>query len=135
MVGWHHQFNGHELGQTLGDGEGQGSLACCSPWGHKQSDTTCRLNNNNSKELGMTEQLILTYLLCLRKSWYYFNLPEMIWIHVCPFCFTNTIVQKLNSELIQPYVFLHCLLTMDMVLILSFPIFKWVISFQDCYVL
>ena len=35
MVGWHYQFNGHELGQTLGDGEGQGSLACCSPWGRK----------------------------------------------------------------------------------------------------
>ena len=40
MVGWHHQFDGHELGQTLGDGEGQGSLECCSPWGHKESDTT-----------------------------------------------------------------------------------------------
>ena len=46
MVGWHHQLNGHELGQTLGDSEGQGSLACCSPWGHKESDTTERLNND-----------------------------------------------------------------------------------------
>ena len=35
MAGWHHQFYGHELGQTLGGGEGQGGLACCSPWGHK----------------------------------------------------------------------------------------------------
>ena len=35
-VGWHHCFNGHDLGQTLGDGEGQGGLACCSPWGHKE---------------------------------------------------------------------------------------------------
>ena len=33
------QCNGHELGQTLGDGEGQGNLACCSPWGHEESDT------------------------------------------------------------------------------------------------
>jgi len=40
MAGWHHQLNGHEFEQTLGDGEGQGSLACCSPWGHKESDTT-----------------------------------------------------------------------------------------------
>ena len=39
MVGWYHQLNGHEFEQTPGDGEGQGSLACCSPWGHKQSDT------------------------------------------------------------------------------------------------
>ena len=36
MVGW--QFNGHELGQSLGDSEGQGGLACCSPWDHKESD-------------------------------------------------------------------------------------------------
>ena len=40
MVGWHHQLNGHELGQTPGDGEGQGGLACCSPWSHKELDTT-----------------------------------------------------------------------------------------------
>ena len=33
MVGWHHRLNGHEFEQTLGDGEGQGSLVCCSPWG------------------------------------------------------------------------------------------------------
>ena len=47
MVGWHHRFNGHEFEQALRDGEGQGSLACCSPWGHKELDTTERLNNNN----------------------------------------------------------------------------------------
>ena len=35
MVGWHHQLNGHETEQTLGVGEGQGSLACCSLWGHR----------------------------------------------------------------------------------------------------
>ena len=40
MAGWHHCCNEHELGQTLGDGEGQGGLECCSPWGHKESDTT-----------------------------------------------------------------------------------------------
>ena len=46
MVGWHHQLNGHEFEQTQGDGEGQGSLACCSPWGHKESDMTEQLNYN-----------------------------------------------------------------------------------------
>ena len=40
MVGWHHQLNRHEFEQTPGDGEGQGSLACYSPWGHKKSDIT-----------------------------------------------------------------------------------------------
>ena len=49
MVAWHHGFNGHELGQSLGDGEGQGSLVCCRLGGCKESDTTCRLNNNKSK--------------------------------------------------------------------------------------
>ena len=46
MVGWHHQLNGHLFQQTPGDSEGQGSLACYSPWGHKESDTTERLNNH-----------------------------------------------------------------------------------------
>ena len=45
MAGWHHRLNGHEFELTLGDGEGQGSLACCSPRGHRQSDMTERLNN------------------------------------------------------------------------------------------
>ena len=40
MVGGHHQFSGHELGQTPGDGEGQGSLACYSPWACKESNMT-----------------------------------------------------------------------------------------------
>ena len=44
MAGWHHQLNGHEFLWTLGAGDGQGGLACCSPWGLKESDTTERLN-------------------------------------------------------------------------------------------
>ena len=45
MVGWHHRLNGHEFAQALGDGERQGSLTCCSPWGHKESDMGEQLNN------------------------------------------------------------------------------------------
>ena len=44
MVGWHHWLDGHEFGQTPGVGDGQGSLACCNPWGRKESDTTEWLN-------------------------------------------------------------------------------------------
>ena len=44
-AGWHHRLNGHEFEQTQGDSEGQGSLACCCPWGHKELDTIERLNN------------------------------------------------------------------------------------------
>ena len=40
MVGWHHQLDGCEFEQASGVGDGQGSLACCSPWGHKESDMT-----------------------------------------------------------------------------------------------
>ena len=45
MVGWHHQPDGQEFEQTLGDSEGQGSLACGSPWVQKELDVTERLNN------------------------------------------------------------------------------------------
>ena len=48
MVGEHHWFNGHELGQTLGDSEGQGGLVCCSPQGLKELGTTQWLNNKES---------------------------------------------------------------------------------------
>ena len=44
MVGQHHQLDGHEFEQALGVGDGQGSLACCSPWDHKESDMTAQLN-------------------------------------------------------------------------------------------
>ena len=46
MVGWHHRLNGHESKQAPGDGGGQGTLACCSPWGQKDFDMTERLNSN-----------------------------------------------------------------------------------------
>ena len=48
MVGWHHRLNGHEFEQALRDGEGQGSLASCSPWGHKELDVTDRLKNDKN---------------------------------------------------------------------------------------
>ena len=48
MVGWRNQLNGRELEQALWDGEGQGSLLCCSPWGCKESDMTEWVNNHNN---------------------------------------------------------------------------------------
>ena len=49
-IGWHHWRDGPEFEQAPGDNEGQGSLACCGPRGHKQSDTTERVNNSPSGE-------------------------------------------------------------------------------------
>ena len=55
-VGWHHRLHGYESEQAAGNGEGQGGLVCCSPWGHKESDTTKRLNNKTETT---REELIL----------------------------------------------------------------------------
>ena len=52
MVGWHHPLNGHDFEQTLGESEGQGGLACCSPWGGKESDTTERLSKKRTAAVG-----------------------------------------------------------------------------------
>ena len=52
IIGWHHLLNGHESEQPLGDGEGQGSLACCSPWGCEELDMTEWLNNTNNYTFG-----------------------------------------------------------------------------------
>ena len=48
MIGWQHQFDGHEFEQVPGLGDGQGSPACCSPWGGKELDTNERLNNDDN---------------------------------------------------------------------------------------
>ena len=57
MVGWHHRLNRHEFDQTQGDSEGQGRLACCSPWGCKESDTTEQQNNIINKMLLFKENI------------------------------------------------------------------------------
>ena len=65
MVGWHHRFNGHEFEQTLGDSEGQGRLACCSPWGCKELDMTEQLENNNNPsphQLGLKKKHIQPFV-------------------------------------------------------------------------
>ena len=51
MIGWHHHLSGHEVEQAPGDGEGQGSLVCCSPWDHKESDMTERMTGTSSSAL------------------------------------------------------------------------------------
>ena len=62
MAGWHHQCNEHEFGQTPGGGEGQGGLACCSPWGCKEPNTSRWLNNN------CTLSILSVYFGITRKS-------------------------------------------------------------------
>ena len=71
MVGWHHWFNGHEFVQALGDGDGQEGLACCSPWGRKESD--------------MLEQLDWSELM-FRMNGY-----QNVWLHVH---FSSALISK-----------------------------------------
>ena len=59
MVGWHHQLNGHEFELTPGYSEGQGSWACCRPWGCKESDMTYLLNSN----LALSPNIVLCSVL------------------------------------------------------------------------
>ena len=66
MARWHHQCNGHECGQTSRDSVGQKGLACCSPWGHKESDMTGQLNNNNLDVMSVLK--ILLDSLCFLDS-------------------------------------------------------------------
>ena len=62
-IGWHHRLSAHEFEQTPGDSEGQGILACYCWWGHKELDTTERLNSNRAKKSGHI--LFSTYFLCI----------------------------------------------------------------------
>ena len=61
MVGWHQRLNGYEFEQVLGDGKGQGSLACCSPWGRKESDTTEQLHFHALEKEMATHSSVLAW--------------------------------------------------------------------------
>ena len=69
MVGWHHQFNENELGQTQGDGEGQEGLVCHSPWGHKESDTTWWLNTCMRKVPSIKYDVLSRTNIRIRCTW------------------------------------------------------------------
>ena len=62
IVGWHHRLDGHEFEQAPGDGDGQGSLVCCSSWGHKESDMTEQLNNNSAPNIQSVCILFVCFL-------------------------------------------------------------------------
>ena len=65
MVGWNHRLDGHGFGGTLGVGDGQGGLACCSSWGRKESDTTERLKRNVLDYWFLFSILFIRCLLCV----------------------------------------------------------------------
>ena len=70
LVGWHHWLKDHEFEQALGDGKGQGNLACCHPWGCKGSDMTeCLNNNNNTHAHTHTHTHMYNGILLSHKKW------------------------------------------------------------------
>ena len=79
MAGWHHRLDGREFGWTAGVGDGQGGLACCSSWGHKESDMTERLNwtelNNEKTEREIKETIPFTFAM-KRIKYLGINLPK-----------------------------------------------------------
>ena len=63
MVRWHHQLNEHELGQTPGDGEGQGCLACCSPWSHKEVHNLANEYQKQQQNISQSFVIVVIYTL------------------------------------------------------------------------
>ena len=76
-VGWHHWLDGHEFEQTLGDSREQGSLVCCSPWGHEQSEMTERQCDGRSSRLRDWTQV--SFLLC-RQVLYQLSYQGSLWM-------------------------------------------------------
>ena len=109
MVVWHHQLTGHEFEQAPGDGEGQGSLACCSPWGRKESDTTERLNNNNNiLKTGKGSTPVITIKTSKTTFKKYYELPfatllgvaNRLWMQLlCSHCAYGLMVETGNKSM------------------------------------
>ena len=77
MVGQHHQLNGHEFEQTLGDGEGQGDLACCRPWGCTESDTT-EQQHERTFELELSWKLQDIQPLQIKAVWLFHSIRHFL---------------------------------------------------------
>ena len=111
VVGWHHQLNGREFEQTLGVGDGQGSLACCSPWGHKELDLTEWLNwtaDSHKKQMSPLVILVVFFFFFLvwedartwahKVSWKYLA----IWRPVLPVSqSTEGLIPEFYSEVLS----------------------------------
>ena len=67
MIGWHPQLDGREFEQALGVGDGQGSLECCSPWGHKESDVTEEMNRSKESLHSLPHQFFIIPIFQMRK--------------------------------------------------------------------
>ena len=95
MVGWHHRLNEHEFEQTPGDGEGQGSLVCRSPWGHRESDRMSneRLNRTHPFRRLALPGDVLQPRRCFAKPKTLFTLlPHCFSLSILPFDFSSSLL-------------------------------------------
>ena len=97
MAGWHHRLDGHEFEWTLGVGDGQGGLACCNSWGHKESDTTEQLNWTELTREKM--KLVGRGTFIFHYMFFWIELFGMFTMTI--YCFRNTRVLILNSRLLR----------------------------------
>ena len=132
MVGWHHQPDGLEFEQAPGVGDGQGSLVCCSPWGHKESDMTEWLNNKMWIEFisggGITSHFLFMLSLMLQNfpdnySWnqwgkhpsttVFYSTPEYqngkLWHHIFAQSNESLSIQPPQDIKLNPIKLTHCL--------------------------
>ena len=108
MIGWHHRLNEHESEQTSGDGKGQGSLVCCSPWGRKESDTTERLNNEQQRVCASMYMNINIYVLQPVRHASVYMRVDMIYITVCISVYTHMSAYVIDiSRVTSPTCFLR----------------------------
>ena len=84
MIGWHHRLSGHEFEQTLGVGDGQGSLVCCSPWNHKELDMTEQLNWIELKLILYSLDLVQKFLL-----FFFYKLYDFLSLISSVYCVFN----------------------------------------------
>ena len=84
IVGWHHRLNGHEFEQALRDGDGQGSLLCCSPWGHKESDMTEQLKHFHSIQViwALPVFLLASLIASLTTWWIWSSGAYMLFLQI-----------------------------------------------------
>ena len=110
MVGWHHWLDGHESEQALEVNDGQGSLACCNPWGHKESDMTERLTWTDSACLWRpSAPLTILSKGCCQMVWVYLSLswswrdasPIFLFIEKCRYITASTFWDHLHQSVIR----------------------------------
>ena len=98
IVGWHHRLDGHEFEQALWDDEGQGSLACCSPWGCKESDAIDWLNNDSMVSTEKKSEFWYSQICCFLSYW---------------LCFCPDVRKILLHFLLTSYFYLSSLWTLS----------------------